>query len=215
MWGANCAVKVLVSVPNGDGWYCKHVGRVLMLLLMDRRYRCTIIEPTWVPYEHNLNRIVKDLLTVYSDHVFWLTMDADNPPTRNPLDLISLDLDVIGFPTPVWANMRQGDQPYYYNAMLSQNDGWTPAIGDGLMEVDAVGSGCMLIHRRVCETMDKPLFVRQCDGWGVVERGHDYRFCSAAKMAGFRIWTHFDYPCHHFVNGIELGEVITAFREMQ
>lgn len=207
-------MKVLVSVPNGNGCYSKHVGRVCTKLFSDRRYQCTFIDPTWTPYEHNLNRIVKDLLTVYRDHEFWLTMDDDNPPMRNPLDLVELDKDIIGLPTPVWANMKSGDRPWYYNAMRSRRGGWSPVDGEGLTEVDAVGSGCMLIHRRVCEQMKKPLFMRRYDRWGIVTHGADFEFCRKAKRAGFQVHTHFGYPCRHFIN-LELTEVIEAFHALQ
>jgi len=206
-------MKILVSVPNGNGSYSKLVGRILLRLMADRRYRCTIIDPTWMPYEHNLNRIVKDLLTVYRDHEFWLTIDDDNPPMRNPLDLVELDKDIIGLPTPVWANMKPGDRPWYYNAMQKVDGGWRPASGEGLTEVDAVGSGCMLIHRRVCEQLEKPLFVRRLDNWGIVDQGHDFRFCQNAKRASFEVYAHFGYPCQHFVT-IELNEMIDAFERM-
>lgn len=176
----------------------------------------TIILPTWRPYEHSLNRIVKDILEKYTDYDYWLTFDDDNPPTKNPLDLVERDKDIIGFPTPVWANMKKGDQPYYYNALDKKigTDGWTPASGKGLTKVDVVGSGCMLIHRRVLESMDKPIFMREYDNDGLVTRGHDYLFCENARNKGFEVWTHFDYPCLHF-NETELGEQIRAFNEMK
>ena len=208
-------MKVLISVCN-TGWVHKHVAMALLKIQQDPRHQATVIMPTWVPYEHNLNRVVKDMINVYKDHDFWLNMDSDNPPVNNPLDLVELDKDVRGLPTPVWANMKPGDQPYYYNVLDKKpgTEGWKPAVGEGLTEVDVTGSGCMLIHRRVLEKLDKPLFMREYDKDGIVTRGHDYLFCEHAQDAGFKIWTHFDYPCYHF-NETELGEQIKAFNDMK
>lgn len=205
--------KVLVSVCN-TGWIHKSVSFALLKLQQDFRYRCTIIMPTWNPYEHGLNRVVKDMIEVYNEHDFWLNIDSDNPPLNNPLDLVELDKDIIGLPTPVWHDAVRGDQPYYYNALKEVEDGWKPAIGEGLTEVDAVGSGCMLIHRRVLETMHKPIFMREYDQDGIVVKGHDYLFCQKAKNLGFKVWAHFDYPCTHFIEN-DLGSQIKAFHSMR
>lgn len=110
--------------------------------------------------------------------------------------------------------MKEGDRPYYYNAMMEKEDGWMPAEGAGLTEVDAMGSGCWLIARRVIEKVPRPWFMREYDPDGVVVKGHDYLFCEKARKSGFKVWTHFDYPCQHF-NEVELNEVIRAFNQMK
>lgn len=207
--------KILVSIPN-TGHIHKRCVFALLKLQQDPRYQVTTILPTWRPFEHNLNRIVRDMREVYKDHDFWLTFDADNPPTNNPLDLVELNKDIIGLPTPVWHDKVKGDQPYYYNVLNKKDgtDGWTPAIGEGLTEVDVVGSGCMLIHRRVLETVKRPLFMREYDEDGIVEKGHDYLFCEKAQSVGFKVWTHFGYPCEHYVE-TDLLSQIRAFNEMK
>ncbi len=92
-------MKILVSVPN-KGWIHKHVSFVTDRLLLDKSYNCTIIRPTHSPYENNLHHIVNDFMS--SDYDYWLNIDADNPPTKNPLDLIDFEKDIMGLPTPVW-----------------------------------------------------------------------------------------------------------------
>lgn len=199
-------IKILVSVCNLC-WIHKLVVFALLRLQLDQRYHITIILPTHNPYENNLNHVVKDLREVYTDHDFWLNIDADNPPLSNPLDYISHNLDIVGFPTPVWHDKVAGDRPWYFNAVNEKNGGWIPAIGEGLIEVDAVGSGCMLVHRRVCETVIRPLFVREIDEDGCVIRGHDYLFCNKAKRAGFKVWAAFDSPCTHIVENDLLSQI--------
>ena len=206
--------SVYLTIPNGSGWLQKHVHFAVIRMLQDGRYRIRHDAPTHSPYVNNLHRCVKDFLRGGED--YWITMDDDNPPMNNPLDLVELDLDVIGLPTPVWNNSVLGDRPYYFNALDIKGDGYTPHTNcNGLQEVDAVGSGCLLIARRVMlELKDQQPFMRTWNQDGTVEVGGDYSFCRKVKAAGFQIWTHYDYPCRHF-NETDLIEIIQAFGSMK
>ncbi|MEX0701189.1 MAG: hypothetical protein WD069_03760 [Planctomycetales bacterium] len=205
--------RVLITVPNGSGWIHKHVAFALLRMAQDARVAATIQLPTHAPYVQNLHLCRREFLAGPFD--YWLTLDDDNPPRRNPLDLALLDLDVVGCPTPVWANICPGDFPVYWNAMDEVRDergevGFRPHQPcEGLQEVDAVGSGCLVIARRVMEAVPAPFF-REWDAEGLVRMGGDFAFCRRARAAGFHVFAHFDYPCHHF-NEIEIGEVVEAF----
>lgn len=199
--------SVYITVPNGDGWLHKSVHFAICKMLGDRRFRVRHDCPTHSPYVNNLHHCKEDFLNGGED--FWLSIDTDNPPLNNPLDLVTYDCDVIGCPTPVWHDAVEGDQPYYFNALDAKDDGYTPHRKCvGLQEVDAIGSGCLLIARRVMLKLryEQP-FARVWAKDGTVEIGGDYSFCRKAKAAGFRIWTHYDYPCQHY-NELELLSVI-------
>ncbi len=198
--------SVYFTIPN-TGWIHKHAHFAACKILADRRYRVRHDCPTHSPYVQNLHKIKEDFLDGGEDYL--LTFDADNPPTNNPLDLVEFDCDVLGLPTPVWHDAVPEDRPYYFNALDIKGEGYTPHTDcNGLQEVDAVGSGCLLIARRVLLKLryDQP-FARQWNRDGTVEVGGDYSFCRKAKAAGFKIWTHYDYPCQHF-NELELLSVI-------
>lgn len=209
--------SVLVSVPN-TGYIHKKVVLSLLKLQLDTRYRTTIIFPTWNPYEHSLHRIVNDFMEVYKDCSFWLNIDSDNPPMNNPLDLIELDRDIIGMPTPVWhftGKEKKGERPLYYNAYnydLGEKAYIEHLPREGLQRVDAVGTGCLLVSKRVFinSEMRKSPFVRIWGVDGTVERGNDIAFCERARNQGFEIYAHYDYPCMHFCE-LELNEVVKAF----
>lgn len=195
--------QVLVSVPNGDGWLHKTVVFAVLRLLTDSRHQVRVIMPTHKPSENNYHHILRDFMA--GDFEYWLNIDADNPPTKNPLDLIDLDLEIIGCPTPVWCNDRpgQGQRPFYWNAYKAAPGGWTEWPDKiGLQEVDAVGFGCVLFARRVFtdhpELRVSP-FRRTLYPDGRVEKGTDLAFCERATTAGVGIWAHFDYPCDHMV----------------
>jgi len=149
---------------------------------------------------------------------WWLSMDDDNPPTANPLDLIDLDLDVIGLPTPVWHSAKLGDRPFYFNALREVPGGFKPlepSEWQGLQEVDAIGSGCFLVSRRVIESLrDHQPFARRWNVNGTVDVGCDFAFCQRARAAGWRIWAHFDYLCEH-IQTLPLLEVIRSFAAIE
>jgi len=161
--------KILISVPNGNGLIHKHVVFYLMHVMAERRFDVNVILPTNSPYVNNLHKIRLDFLK--GDYTHWLTLDADNPPRRGvePLENTFEDFDIVGYPTPVWHNdaSRPGDYPIYWNVMREvcedgEFKGWKPyEIMEGIQRVDAVGSGCLLIARRVMEEMKSP-FMR---GW--------------------------------------------------
>ncbi len=209
--------KILISVPN-TGYIHKLVNFVTDKLLMDGRYRTTVIRPTHNPYENNLHHILNDFMA--GDYDFWLNIDSDNPPLNNPLDLVELNKDIMGCPTPVWhfTGKIKGERPVYENAYkyVPDKDAYTEwPIKDGLQKVDAVGTGCILISRRVFEkdVMRLAPFSRELNFDGTVERGNDISFCERATKQGFEIFAHYDYRCQHF-NELELHEVMRAFYEL-
>lgn len=206
--------SVLVTVPNTH-WIHRHVVVTLLKLQLDRRYSLTIDVPANKPLENNQHHIVQQLLDGKWD--FWLSIDADNPPRNNPLDLVDLDLDVVGLPTPIWHyTAKPGERPIYWNAY-----DWDEVAGayrehivrDGLQQVDAVGGGCMLIHRRVFEhpSLQHGAFLRTFNQNGTVEFGNDMAFCQRVQKAGFKVWCHFEYVCDHHCE-VELNEVVAAMR---
>lgn len=193
---------VLVTVPN-EHWIHSTVASVLVRMMQDRRYRLTIDLPCERPYENNLHHIMARV--VEGPYDYWLSIDADNAPQQNPLDLVELDLDVVGCPTPVWAYRGEpGERPFYWNAYrydpaANAYREWLPR--EKLQEVDAIGSGCFLVARRVCEhpALQGGAFSRRLDERGRVLLGSDLAFSERVKLAGFHLWCHFDYPCHHAV----------------
>jgi hypothetical protein len=205
--------SVYITVPNGRGWVHKAVHFAVCRMLANRRYVLRHDCPTHQPYVHNLARCATDFL--HGDEDYWLSVDADNPPQNNPLDLVELDCDLLGFPTPVWHSLIPGDRPWYFNALDVRGDGYRPHEPcQGLQEVDAIGSGCFLVARRVIEVLkDQQPFMRTWDQRGRAEISGDYSFCRKVKAAGFRVWAHYDYRCAHY-NELELSEVIRRFGEL-
>ena len=207
--------SVLISFPNTH-WIHKHVVHKMMLMLTDGRHKVNIIMPSHKPYVNNLHHILNDFMD--GDYDFWLNIDSDNPPIQNPLDLVQLDRDIIGLPTPIWHYTGNGERPVYWNAY--NYDETTGAYREhqekeGLQRVDAVGTGCILMSRRVFEKpeMRKAPFMREWNEDGTVEKGNDIKFCERARDNGLEIYAHFSYACDHF-SELSLSETVNAFRNM-
>ena len=69
-----------------------------------------------------------------------------------------------------------------------------------MVEVDLVGAGCLLIHRRVFETMPEPWFEWWIDRKDLPENqrlSEDFSFCKKAQGHGFRIYVDTFVQCLH------------------
>lgn len=209
--------RVLISFPVAPSHPFLHKTVIFASwkLLADHRYSLTPMIPSHSPFENNLHHIVQDFLKDGYD--FWLSIDHDNPPLFNPLDRVEDDLDLVGFPTPVWNNRNNGERPIYWNGYdydLAKDAYREHPEKQGLQQVDAIGTGCFLVARRVLEAIPDAPFQRLYYPDGRVERGNDIAFCERVRGAGFRIWCDYDRPCDQFSTG-QLGynEILTAFQE--
>lgn len=205
--------RILFSIPN-IGSVRKETMLSAIGILKDRRYKVELIVPTYRPYENNLNRIASSFLD--GEYDYWLNLDSDQSPIRNPLDLVELDKDIISCPAPGYINKKKGEYPIRIHAYDYKKDieewashGWdTEKNPSGVEEVDAVSSGCMLIARRVILSMRFP-FQRLWNEDGFAVKGVDFMFCKKAKEKGFKVWAHYKYLCRHYHN-LELIEVSDA-----
>ncbi len=76
------------------------------------------------------------------------------------------------------------DAPYHDDAMTRE--------GKDLVPLDAAGTGCVLIHRRVLETMPAPWFRTE----GAVNG--DLHFFTKARALGFEVWGDPGVTCGHY-----------------
>ena len=172
---------------------------------------------TWAsPISSNRNQIVKRFLETDCD--FLLMIDNDVVPLHNPCELVFADKDIVGSP----AKVRSSGQIMVWVAYIPHSDGIGYSAIDldsfddmfDLLEVAIVGTGCILIKRKVLETLKAP-FHSEFDEDGVQIYSTDFAFCRKAKNAGFQIYTTTHRRCEHFktigLNDIDAWDTINYF----
>jgi len=192
---------VQISVLN-QGKLATGLVNSLAIMTHDDRCKVRIDYPAGRPIQHNRNEIAKRFLMSRAD--FLLMIDSDIVPKKSPLDLVQMNKDVLGLPCPQW---REGD--IFWVVMDRVRGGFRPVRPErrfGLAEVDAVGTGCILIARRVLERLKAPFNIEWTED-GTLEMGLDFAFCLRVRQAGFSVWTHWAYVCSHFKT-LDLVEVI-------
>jgi GT2 family glycosyltransferase len=71
-----------------------------------------------------------------------------------------------------------------------------------------MATGCMMIHRRVLDALEKPFFRLVTDEAATrLMDSEDFYFCRKAREAGFTIYLDTDMPCSH-VKDVDLREIL-------
>lgn len=160
-----------------------------VLLASERRFELVIGLSDAQPCANNRNRIVKRFLEdEKADYLF--TIDSDQCPAGfNPLDYVLHDLDIVGFPSPT---VRINDDPPIR---------WFPGPPSdvGLVEVEDVSGGCLLVARRVLEHPGmRAAFSDEWDADGLRTCPEDSSFTRRARICGFEIWCAMNRRIYHW-----------------
>ena len=145
------------------------------------------------PCAHARNNIVKKFLV--SNNEWLLMIDDDVVPLQNPLTMIEFDKDICIAPCPIYQHK------VLWNVYRTDVEGYWKSINvskeKGLIEIDAAGTGCILIKRKVLEVIKAP-FERIFDEDGIETMGLDLSFCKKAKEKDFRIFASIKHKCSHY-----------------
>jgi hypothetical protein len=164
------------------------------------KYEIITTYPAQKPITYNRNLIVNDFLKSNCD--FLMMIDDDIVPPLNYFNLVDFNEDIISGVCYVW---RQGmvlplilkkKEESLYDVCEFNGD-------EGLVDVDAVGTGAIIIKRKVLENNKWEelggWFVNEYSQSGTKKAGNDLEFCRKAKSMGFNIKCHLDYHCSHWV----------------
>ena len=194
--------KILVAILH-QGWLRPELASCLSRMEADPRANVTVCYPDHKPSENNRNWTVQEALRGGYDYL--ISIDDDIIPLKNPIDLILLNLDVVGFACPVW-NSADPSYPIYFVGMDQVEGGYREhKERRGLQRVDAVGSGCLVLSRAVMEAIKEPFVRKWEEGFAVT--GLDFYFCEKARAAGFAVYCHYDYIGDH-IKEVSLLEVL-------
>jgi len=154
------------------------------------------------PVDANRNQIVNDFLRDEDNE--WLLMnDNDVVPPPDILQMVDYDKKIVSatvtiqkedVPQPVILKQRDDDQ---YRGM-SMEEYHEEIQDNGLVEVDGLGTGCLLIHRSVLEEMSPPWFSFIYADDGTLELGEDLYFAEKARQTGHKMFVSSEHTCAHF-----------------
>lgn len=188
--------KVYCAVLN-QGTIRTDLSAVLMELSHQDKYETYVTYPSDKPISQNRNRIVQDFLA-RKEFDYLMMIDSDIVPPINILNLVDFQKDIIAplmfiyqknsvIPLAVKKDPEGSFQPIDIEGMR------------GLIEVDATGTGCIILSRKVLEAVRYP-FRNVYDADGIKLTGLDFNFCKRAQQLGFQIYIHLDYVTSHYMN---------------
>lgn len=130
-------------------------------------------------------------------------IDSDIVPPPNYLNLVNFQKDIISglcfaftkgniYPLILKKDKVKVAESKYYPYKSIHPDKWT-----GLIECDAVGTGAVILSRRVLEAVPYPFRNEYHPKTGEKMLGLDLNFCRRAKMLGYKVFCHTDYQCSH------------------
>jgi len=155
--------------------------------------------PTEAPIASNRCAIAKHALDIGANYLFML--DDDTFMGGSPLPLLEKDLDVVAMPALCFKPHHLQDGPLRWNISYTTREGQPlrEPSEDGLFcKVASIGTGAMLIARRVLEHPDmRAPFRDEFNEDGVRLVSEDFNFCDRARKAGFDVWAALEMPCGH------------------
>ena len=148
-----------------------------------------------------------------------LMLDLDHVHDVDIIARLARWLDTTPKPKIIGGLNYQREAPYSPCVFMFQDDslgtkvvtGYGPG---GLIEVDAIGMGCVLIAREVLEAIGEPYFQFAYVGKRFV--GEDIWFCHQAHRAGYKVWCdttlHSPHQGDHLVSERQFREWMAANR---
>ena len=204
---------VFISILNQGEVRVENANLAGMFLRNDR-YKVFIDYPSDKPISNNRNKIVQKFLNSGLDYL--LMIDDDVTPPANVLDILDFLADKeVDIASPVMFTMQKREVATL--AVRRTKDGKYTTIDlkdkDGLLEVDATGTGCIFIKREVLENPEmKSPFMNYYDTDGVKTTGLDFNFCTRAKKLGYGVFVHLDYVAGHFAT-VDLKDIFELTTE--
>lgn len=194
--------SIFIGIPSRGMTSSPLESRLAMRLVEyanDPDYEVTVRIVCGFPVDVVRNNICEMFLKSSSEYL--LMLDDDMVPPRNLLDMAGHEKDVIGGLYYAFLPTRG----IYSVAYRIHEDGSVERfdIGSriehqGLKAVDLIGTGCMMIHRRVLDALEKPFFRVVADETATtLVDTEDFYFCQKAAKAGFSVYLDTDVPCGH------------------
>jgi GT2 family glycosyltransferase len=195
--------NVYINVLN-QGTVASGLVQALTTIIQQDSYRIGLDFPNGKPITNNRNTIVQKFLAK-KEYDYLMMIDSDILPPPNILKLLDYQKDIIA---PVMFALQKGEVRPLYLKMAKDGIYEIPKEfmeKTGLQEVDATGTGCIVISRKVLEKIKHP-FENIYDTDGIKRWGNDFNFCKKAKKEGFKVFVHLDFVSSHLTT-MDLKEI--------
>jgi hypothetical protein len=200
--------RVYFAVLNRGWLRCELVTTVLPAIQKTEGVELVMESPAQAwghPAASNRNALVRRFLR--SDCDWLLMLDEDIIPLHNPVQMVWAGKDILGSP----ARVRQEGWMLHWGVYLKDPaaERYTPVNLETqdpkteLLKVDVIGTGCILIRRKVLEALKAP-FHCEYDEHGILTCDVNFAFCRKAAAAGFEIWTCRNHWCEHVADDVGL-----------
>lgn len=162
-----------------------------------------VIGLSGMPFDHARNAACMRCLEGDFDYIFFLDSDVI-PPNDAVLRLMQHN-------QPIVSGLYFRRSPPVGIPVMIKNGVWLQQFLEGLIEVDRVGSGCLLIHRSVLENFKPQRKSKHWFDWRVDMRGsegnnpafdegclsEDFTFCKSCIEQGWKILVDTTIKCLH------------------
>lgn len=154
-----------------------------------------------MPFDHARNAAAMKALEVGASHLFFMDSDVIIPPDGV--------MRLLARNEPIISGLYNRRSPPAGIPVMIRNGQWVTDYKPGsIVEVDLVGSGCLLIRRDVLETMKEPVrpgkqwFSWQVDLVSLLPPGEalseDFAFCAHARRRyGYKVLVDTSVECRH------------------
>lgn len=185
--------QVLVGVPSGDSVPVSFFSTFPQAVkLGEGGWRLYSVRGMNVVSARN--KIVYKALIDGFTHVFFMDSDMEFP--QSALErLLHHDKDIVG---GFYCRKKKGFLPNAFKLGERFDGKLMTEYVDDLREVEAIGTGCLLIKTEVFEKIKKPWFeYRVANAEDCHMATEDIVFCEKAKEAGYKIYCDGTVNCGH------------------
>lgn len=180
-------LKLAICIPSGDMVHMDFASSLAVMLarLATRRIECSLYNIKTTILSKGRQTLVNKALVTGCSHLLFIDSDMTFPP-ETAVQLLSHGKDIVGI-----AAATRRENRLLNSAQTAWGQRLKAGPDDGLVNVDYLGFGCVLIRADVFRTLEKPWFpirYKEHDPEkGDVWLGEDYGFCEMARGAGYSI----------------------------
>jgi len=192
-------IKVMVATPWGGNICFREWAYMFRKLRVPGNH--VVIHTSGQPIHVARNQLVREMFKNNAEYIFFL--DSDVVPHRD--DII---LKLLEHEKPIVSGIYHKRFPPFGPCIEKNTDMGVKQWIDhpqGLIEVDYVGAGCLLVHNSVFKRMTPPWFHWTLDQDNpdpeIPLRSEDYYFNRKARKLGYKIWVDTTLRCDHLFIG--------------